>query len=177
MQKTRPALIAYYYFDFKDVAKCDLRDLLSSLLTQLCGDSDRCWSVLSQLYTGCRNGSEQPREDALVGCLRKIPELPGQVPIYVIVDAIDECPNNTGTPSPVRMSWIFWRVLSGGNFRIYTFVLRAVPSRTYKLFLIPGNWLPTRVPSPGRRTKRGYYQLCPRFRLQGLGNEEMEGRG
>ena len=27
-------------------------------------------------------------------------ELPGQIPIYIIVDAIDECPNTTGTPSP-----------------------------------------------------------------------------
>jgi hypothetical protein len=27
-------------------------------------------------------------------------DLPGQVPIYIIVDAIDECPNTTGTPSP-----------------------------------------------------------------------------
>ena len=26
-------------------------------------------------------------------------DLPGQVPIYLIVDALDECPNNTGTPS------------------------------------------------------------------------------
>ena len=27
-------------------------------------------------------------------------EHPQQVPIYIIVDALDECPNNTGTPSP-----------------------------------------------------------------------------
>jgi len=26
-------------------------------------------------------------------------ELPGQVPIFVILDALDECPSNTGTPS------------------------------------------------------------------------------
>ena len=25
---------------------------------------------------------------------------PGQAPIYIIVDAIDECPNSTGAPSP-----------------------------------------------------------------------------
>ena len=92
--------MAYYYFDFKDSTKCNLRGLLSSLLTQLCDDSDCCWDVLSQLYTNCRGGSEQPSEAALGRCLRKMLELPGQIPIYIIVDAIDECPNTTGTPSP-----------------------------------------------------------------------------
>jgi hypothetical protein len=100
MRKIRSGLIAYYYFDFKDVAKRDLRGLLSSLLIQLCDDSDRCWEVLSQLYTDCRDGSEQPSESAQARCLRKMLELPGQVPVYIIVDAIDECPDNTGTPSP-----------------------------------------------------------------------------
>jgi hypothetical protein len=26
-------------------------------------------------------------------------DLPGQLPTYIIIDALDECPNNTGTPS------------------------------------------------------------------------------
>jgi hypothetical protein len=100
MQKARSAMIAYYYFDFKDVAKRDLRGLLSSLLTQLSDDSDRCWGLLFQLYTNCRDGSAQPSEAALRQCLRNMLELPGQVPIYIVVDAVDECPNTTGTPSP-----------------------------------------------------------------------------
>ena len=28
--------------------------------------------------------------------------VPGQVPIYVIIDALDECPNTTGLPTPRR---------------------------------------------------------------------------
>jgi hypothetical protein len=100
MQKTTSALLAYHYFDFKDVAKRDLRGLLTSLLTQLCDESDHCWDVLSQLYTACRDGSTQPSEAALARCLREMLDLPGQVPTYIIVDAIDECPNTTGTPSP-----------------------------------------------------------------------------
>ena len=99
MQQTESALIAYYYFDFKDVAKRDVRGLLSSLLTQLGNASARCWSVLSQLYTTYRDGSEQPTEAALTQCLKAMLELPGQVPIYIVVDALDETPNNTGTPS------------------------------------------------------------------------------
>ena len=99
-QEARSALIAYYYFDSRDVAKHDRRGLLSSLLTQLCDESDRCWDVLSQLYSACGAGSEQPSEAAQARCLRRMLALPGQVPIFIIVDALDECPNTTGTPSP-----------------------------------------------------------------------------
>jgi hypothetical protein len=99
MLEPRSALVAYYYFDFKDAAKRDVRGLLTSLLFQLGDDCDRCRDVLHQLYTRCRDGSEQPSVTALVGCLKKMVELPGQLPIFIIVDALDECPNSTGTPS------------------------------------------------------------------------------
>ncbi|KAH9985146.1 hypothetical protein BJV77DRAFT_1071565 [Russula vinacea] len=52
MRDARSALIAWYYFDFKDAFK---------------------------------------RNEML--------KLPGQLPIFIIVDALDECPNTTGTPS------------------------------------------------------------------------------
>jgi hypothetical protein len=100
MQNAGLAIMAYYYFDFKDLAKRDIRGLLSSLLTQLCDNSDHCWGVLSELHAKSRHGSTQPSEAALVHCLRDMIELPGKVPIYIIIDALDECPNTTGTPSP-----------------------------------------------------------------------------
>ena len=93
------ALVAYYYFDFKDAAKRDVRGLLASLLLQLVDDSDRCWDLLSQLHKICRDGSDQPSDAALVQCLKKMLDLPGQLPTYIIIDALDECPNNIGTPS------------------------------------------------------------------------------
>ena len=65
MRLMKPALIAYYYLDFKDVTKRDIRGLLSSLVTQLGDDSDQCWSVLSQLYTSCGDGADQPSEAAI----------------------------------------------------------------------------------------------------------------
>lgn len=99
MQDSRSVLIAYYYFDFNDVTKRDVRGLLTSVLLQLVDDSDGCWDTLHQLYKACRNGSEQPSEAVLVKCLGSMIHLPGQVPIYLIVDALDECPDNTGTPS------------------------------------------------------------------------------
>ncbi len=99
MQDPRSALIAYYYCDFKDLNKRDIRGLLASVLLQLVDDSDSCWDTLHQLYKACRDGSEQPSEATLIRCLGSMIDLPGQVPIYLIVDALDECPNNTGTPS------------------------------------------------------------------------------
>jgi hypothetical protein len=99
IRKSRSALVAYYYFDFKDAAKRDVHGLLTSLLLQLVDDSGPCWDLLSQLHKTCRNGSEQPSEAALVQCLKSMLDLPGQIPTYIIIDALDECPNNTGTPS------------------------------------------------------------------------------
>jgi hypothetical protein len=93
------ALIAFYYFDFKDASKRDARGMLTSLLFQLGNHSDCCWDVLHQLYARFDDGSEQPSDASLVGCLRSMLEVSGQVPIFVILDALDECPSIDGTPS------------------------------------------------------------------------------
>ena len=99
IRKSRFALLAYYYFDFKDAAKRDVRGLLTSLLLQLVDDSGPCWGLLSQLHETCRDGAEQPSVATLAQCLNSMLDLPGQIPTYIIIDALDECPNNTGTPS------------------------------------------------------------------------------
>ena len=99
MREAKSALMAYYFFDFKDAAKRDTRGLLSSLLDQLSSDCDRCWDVLSRLHTKCRDGKDQPSEDALAQCLKDMLKLPGQLPVYIILDALDECPHTTGSPS------------------------------------------------------------------------------
>ena len=99
MRESKSALVAYYYFDFKDAAKRDIRGLLTSLLLQLVDDSDCCWDLLSQLHKRCRDGSDQPSDATLAQCLKNMLDLPGQLPMYIIIDALDECPNNIGTPS------------------------------------------------------------------------------
>ena len=99
MRESRSALVAYYYFDFKVAAKRDIRGLLTSLLLQLVDYSDRCWDLLSQLHKACCEGSEQPSEAALAQCLQSMLGLSGQLPTYIILDALDECPNASGTPS------------------------------------------------------------------------------
>jgi len=106
----------YFYFDFKDATKRDIRGLLSSLLIQLSDTSDICWTVLSDLYTSHRDGSDQPSEASLVQCLRDMLQSVPHTRIYIIVDALDECPNTTGTPSPREKVLNFVEDLVGDQY-------------------------------------------------------------
>ncbi|KAI9434706.1 hypothetical protein H4582DRAFT_764263 [Lactarius indigo] len=94
------ASMAYFYFDFKDTAKQDSRALLSSLLIQLSHQSDVYCDILHDLYSTHRQGLVQPNEDALAQCLKTMLVALGQTPIYLILDAVDECVNTSGVPSP-----------------------------------------------------------------------------
>jgi hypothetical protein len=99
MQAAGLATMAYYYFDFRDIKKQDCYGLLSSLVSQLSAESDSWFNVLSQLYSDNTRGIRKPDMDALKKCMTDMLSLPGQGPIYIIVDALDECPNSSGTPS------------------------------------------------------------------------------
>ena len=99
MQAAGLATMAYYYFDFRDVKKQDCYGLLSSIISQLSSKSDSCFKVLSQLYSENIRGSQKSDIDALKKCTTDMLSLPGQAPIYIIVDGLDECPNFPGRPS------------------------------------------------------------------------------
>jgi hypothetical protein len=92
--------MAYFYFDFRDADKQNRRDLLPSLVTQLSSWSDRCFDKLYLLYLANKSGAQKPSEDALIQCLKEMVALPDQHPVYIILDALDECPNTSGMPSP-----------------------------------------------------------------------------
>ena len=94
------SLTAFYYFDFRNTAKQDVRGLLSSLLVQLCARSNPCYEILSRLYSAYDNGSRLPSDKVLLQCLKEMLEFPEQPVIYLIVDALDECPNISGVVSP-----------------------------------------------------------------------------
>ena len=94
------ALVAYFYFDFRDTAKQDIRGLLSSVVTQLSSESDACYNILSDLYSAHYAGSQLPSDEALTQCLKNMLQLPDLPPIYLVVDAVDECPDSSGVVSP-----------------------------------------------------------------------------
>ena len=93
------ASMAYFYFDFRNANKQTLHDLVPSLLTQLsAGSSLRC-DILSRLYSVHDDGRKEPSDIVLTKCLKDMLTLPDQLPIYLIMDALDESPNTSGIPS------------------------------------------------------------------------------
>ena len=94
------ASMAYFFFDFKDTAKRDARSALSSILVQLCYHSDPCSDILGRLFSNHHSGALHPSNDTLMECLKDMLALPRNGPTYIILDALDECPKSTGTPSP-----------------------------------------------------------------------------
>ena len=92
------ANIAYYYFDFQDPKKQDCNGLLSSLIFQLSVQSNSCSKILTKLQSD--NGLT-PTLIELKTCMKGMltRSQPGQGPIFIIVDGLDECPNSSGTSS------------------------------------------------------------------------------
>ena len=99
LYNARLASMAYFYFDFRDIDKRSRRNLLSSLLVQLSARSDPFCDILSRLYKAHDDGARQPSDSALVHCLKEMLTLPDQAPVYLILDALDECPITFGVPS------------------------------------------------------------------------------
>jgi len=104
LRDTGLALIAYFYCDFRDRKKQGVTGLLTSLVMQLSAKSDPCYSVLSALYSEYDGGSRQPDDDTLLRCLEKMLKTEGQPTVYIIIDALDECPTDSGVKS--HREWV-----------------------------------------------------------------------
>ena len=100
MRKSGLASLAFFYCDFREDEKRDLHGLLSSVLVQLCHQSDSYYQILSSFYSEHENGSQHPGDDELQQCLKDILEVPGQPPVYLVIDGLDECSNSSALPSP-----------------------------------------------------------------------------
>ena len=96
------AIMAYFYFDFKDLRKQTCHDLLLSLLSQLSTRSSPCCDLLHHVYEAHEKGARQPSDDTLKECLIQMLRLPGQRRIFIVLDALDECPDSPGFPPPRR---------------------------------------------------------------------------
>ena len=98
--ETGSAVIAYFYFDFKDLKKQTCRDLLLSLVSQLSTRSLISCAILHRIYEAHDKGTRQPSDDTLKECLKWMLTLAGQCSIFIILDALDECPISSGLPPP-----------------------------------------------------------------------------
>jgi hypothetical protein len=100
ISNTESAYMAYFFFDFNDSGKQDACALLTSALVQLSSQSASFCNMLLEFYLAHQNGSKQPSERDLFRCLEKMLRVPGTVPIYLIIDALDECPDTSEVQSP-----------------------------------------------------------------------------
>lgn len=123
--------LAYYYFDLKDSQKQDRRGLLSSLRLQLSARSDMFSEILTRIYLTHNEGSRQPSENDLIDCLKEILSVHGQGKIYIILDALDECSNNSGMPTSREKVLNLLEDLT--SLRLpHFFVLQAAQMSTFK---------------------------------------------
>jgi hypothetical protein len=99
LRATESARVAYFYFDFRHQAKQSIRGLVSSLLAQLVTQSEPYRDILSRLLLEYADNGRRCEDYALRKCLKDMLALPGQPPVYIILDALDECPDS-GMPSP-----------------------------------------------------------------------------
>jgi len=104
LRDTGLALVAYFYCDFRDRKTQEVTGLLASLVSQLSAKSDLCYNVLSSLYSEYDGGSQRPDDDTLLCCLEKMLKIEGLPTVYIIVDALDECPTDSGVKS--HREWV-----------------------------------------------------------------------
>ena len=100
MRKSGLASLAIYYYDFKEDKKKDLLGLLSSVVFQLCHQSNSYYGIVASFYAKHCDGARSPSDGELVHHLKELMKLPGQAPIFLIVDALDECPDTSVLSSP-----------------------------------------------------------------------------
>ena len=101
LRETGKATLGYFYFDFRDEQKKNLRDAVTSLLVQLSAYSKPCHDIIYRFFSTHRKGTQQPSNEILIDCLKEMLTITTQQqPIFIVMDALDECPNDDGMPTP-----------------------------------------------------------------------------
>lgn len=100
LRNAKSVSMAYFYCDSRDKDKQSYRSLLLSFLFQLYGQSQPFFKALSTLFLEHERGTEIPSDAIVLQCLKEVLSRPAQDPVYLIVDALDEFPKNSGMPSP-----------------------------------------------------------------------------
>ena len=131
------ASMAYFYFDFRDVDKQRLHNLLPSLLIQLSARSDPCCDILSRLFSAHDRGARRPNDRAMIECLKEMLILDVQRPTYIIMDALDECPNISTIPSPREEVLEFVDELVGLRLSTLHICVTSRPESDIQAFLGP----------------------------------------
>jgi hypothetical protein len=73
--------------------------MLASFLIQLSSRSTACCDILSRLYLAHDSGAQKPSDAILTQCFKEMLIVLDSNPTYIIIDALDECPDAPGIPS------------------------------------------------------------------------------
>jgi len=137
MRNSGLASLVFYYCDFRDDHKKTLRGLLSSLLFQLCDQSGCYLTILSDFYSAHCRGAQDPSDRALAQCLNNMLTFPAQAPIYIIIDALDECPSTSSMPSPREKVLMFVEDLVNSRNSNLRICVTSRPETDVSFFLEP----------------------------------------
>ena len=97
--------------------------------------SDLFCDTLFSLYSTHNRGPEQPTVDSHIQCLKEMLTVMGQVPIYLVIDAFGEYPDDSGIPSSREM--VLEPVkefveLGHPNLHLCTVVSRVIRNSTFR---------------------------------------------
>ncbi len=84
------SILGYFYFTFTDDKKQNTENMLRSLIVQLCGGRPDTPKSLLKLQSSTKERNLQPSLKELEETLKA--SMQGFKKIYVVLDALDECP-------------------------------------------------------------------------------------
>ena len=137
MQKSGLATLAIFFYDFREDSKKHVSGLLSSVLFQLCDQSDSHCAILSDFYSTRRSGAQSPGDSELVQCLMDLLKHPGARPVYLVIDALDECPSTSSLSSPREKLLSFLEDLVGARVSNLRICVTSRPEVDIKAILGP----------------------------------------
>lgn len=87
-------VVVYWYFTFTDTDKQKVSNFLCSVIADICSNRRDTPIALREAYDQANYGQQQPGMKSIIAMLKDV--VVGFENIYLIVDALDECPKSTG---------------------------------------------------------------------------------
>jgi hypothetical protein len=106
--------------------------LLTSLLIQLCDQSDSFCKVLLQLFSTHRDGVQQPSDAALVQSLKKLITTAGTVPFILLSTLSMNAPTALDCNHHEKKSRSLWRTSFSCTIQIFACVSRVASKLTFE---------------------------------------------
>lgn len=99
-QLIQESALAYFFFDFNNSSKQSEENLLRSLLVQLAPYLENGPKILDDLFSSCNKRTSEPSKQTLLDALVRLSSSASE--IFVVVDALDECPSRDGLLESLR---------------------------------------------------------------------------